>query len=58
MNNEEFFPPTEKELEAIIKELKARLEDEKYQDDWKQLYEDLEFRQKQLKNLIIQNNAL
>ena len=58
MNNEEFFPPTEAELEEMIKTLKARLEDEKYQDDWKQLYEDLEFRQKQLKKLIIQNNAL
>ncbi len=57
MSNE-IFPPTEKELEAIIKEIKARLEDEKYQDNWKELYEELEFRQKQLKNLIIQNNAL
>ena len=54
----EFFPPTEEEFEAMIKELKARLEDEKYQDDWKQLYEELEFRQNQLKKLIIQNNAL
>lgn len=54
----EFFPPTEDELEAMIKELKARLENEKYQDEWKQLYEELEFRQNQLKKLIIQNNAL
>ena len=58
MNNEEFFPPTEEELEAMIKELKARLEDEKCQYNWKELYEELEFRQKQLKKLIIQNNAL
>ena len=56
--NEEFFPPTEEELEAMIKELKAQLENEKYQDNWKQLYEELEFRQNQLKNLIIKNNAL
>ncbi len=54
----EFFPPTEDELEAMIKELKARLENEKYQDEWKQLFEELEFRQNQLKKLIIQNNAL
>ena len=54
----EFFPPTEKELEAMIQELKARLEDDKYQNEWKQLYEELEFRQNQLKNLIIKNNAL
>lgn len=54
----EFFPPTEDELEAMIKELKVRLENEKYQDEWKQLYEELEFRQNQLKKLIIQNNAL
>ena len=56
--NEEFFPPTEEELEAMIKELKAQLENEKYQDNWKQIYEELEFRQNQLKNLIIKNNAL
>ena len=54
----EFFPPTEDELEAMIKELKARLENEKYQDEWKQLFEELEFRQNQLKKLIIRNNAL
>ena len=54
----EFFPPTEEELEAMIQELKARLEDDKYQNEWKQLYEELEFRQNQLKNLIIKNNAL
>jgi hypothetical protein len=58
MNNEEFFPPTEAELEEMIKILKARLEDEKYQDDWKQLFEELEFRQNQIKKLIIKNNAL
>lgn len=54
----EFFPPTEDELEAMIKELKARLENEKYQDEWKQLYEELEFRQNQLKKLTIINTVL
>lgn len=57
MSNE-FFPPTESELEAMIKELKARLENEKLKDDWKQLYEELNFLQNKLKKLIIKNNAL
>ena len=54
----EFFPPTEEELEAMIAELKKQLEDEKYQDQWQELYRTLEERQNQLKNLTIINNAL
>ena len=57
MNNE-FFPPTEEELEIIISALKIQLEDEKYQDQWQELYRTLEERQNQLKNLTILNNAL
>ncbi len=58
MNNEEFFPPTEKELERIIKILKFRLEDNSYRDEWEEISEKLKEKEDQLKNLIIQNNAL
>ncbi|MCU7539562.1 hypothetical protein [Riemerella anatipestifer] len=30
----EFFPPTEEELNEIIAELKRRLEDESYEEEW------------------------
>ncbi|MCW0509487.1 hypothetical protein [Riemerella anatipestifer] len=43
----EFFPPTEEELNEIIAELKRRLEDESY--------EELLFRQRQLKETIKNN---
>ncbi|TDX86211.1 hypothetical protein [Epilithonimonas xixisoli] len=54
----EMFPPTEKELEDIIAGLKARLEDDSYQEEWIKIHDELLFRQNQLKNLTITNNAL
>lgn len=55
---DEMFPPTEKELKQIIAGLKAQLEDDRYQEDWIKIHNELMFRQKQLKKLIIKNNAL
>ena len=57
MSNQ-MFPPTEKELEEIIAVLKARLEDDSYQEEWVKIHDELLFRQNQLKNLTITNNAL
>ena len=57
MSNE-MFPPTEKELEEIIAGLKAQLEDDRYQEEWIKIHDELMFREKQLKNLIITNNTL
>lgn len=54
----EMFPPDEKELEEIIKGLKARLEDDSYQEEWIKIHDELMFREKQLKELTITNNAL
>lgn len=54
----EIFPPTAEELEQIIKGLKARLEDDSYQDEWVKIHDELMFREKQLKQLTIQDNAL
>ena len=54
----EFFPPTEAELEAIINELQQKLEDERYEEEWIKLHDELLFRQKQLHELTIKNNAL
>ena len=58
MNNEEFFPPTEAELEQIILALMTKLEDFRYQDEWVELSEQLKEKEDQLKKLIIKNNAL
>ena len=52
------FPPTEQELEEIIRGLKARLEDDSYQEEWIKIHDDLMFREKQLRELTITNNAL
>ena len=54
----EFFPPDEKELEEIIRGLKARLEDDAYQEEWVKIHDELMFREKQLKELTITNNTL
>lgn len=54
----EFFPPTAEELEQIIKGLKARLEDDSYQEEWPKIHDELLLREKQLKDLTIQNNIL
>lgn len=55
---DEMFPPTEKELEEIISSLKAQLEDDRYQEEWIKIHDELMFREKQLKNLVITNNIL
>ncbi len=47
----EMFPPDEKELEEIIKGLKARLEDDSYQEEWVKIHDELMFREKQLREL-------
>jgi len=54
----EIFPPTQEELEQIIKGLKSRLEDESYQEEWVKIHDELMNRENQLKELIIDNNAL
>lgn len=54
----EMFPPTELELEQIIRTLKQQLEDPIFEDDWKALFLELEERENQLKQLTIQNNSL
>ncbi|WP_169712638.1 hypothetical protein [Epilithonimonas caeni] len=45
------FPPTEQELNDIIAVLKARLEDDAYQEEWIKIHDELLFRQKQLKEI-------
>ena len=54
----EFFPPTEAELEEMIKSLEARLNDDSYQDEWTEINEQLKVKQQQLQDLIITNNLL
>ena len=54
----EMFPPSIEELEQIIKGLKARLEDDSYQQEWVKIHDKLIHRERQLQQLIIQNNAL
>ncbi len=50
MSNE-FFPPTEQELEEIIEGLRARLEDDSYQEEWIKIHDELMYREKQLREL-------
>ena len=52
------FPPDEKELQEIIKGLKTRLADDCYQEEWIKIHDELMFREKQLRDLIIQNETL
>ena len=54
----EFFPPTEQELQKIIAALKKQLEDESYRDEWKTVVDELKHRENQLKQLTIQNNTI
>jgi hypothetical protein len=58
MMSNEFFPPTVEELEEIIKGLKARLEDDSYQEEWVKIHDELMYREKQLQELTIKNNIL
>ena len=54
----EMFPPTAEELEKIIRGFKARLEDHSYQEEWVKIHDELMIREKQLKQLTIQDNIL
>lgn len=47
----EMFPPSEDELKEMIAGLKARLEDDAYQEEWIKIHDELMFREKQLKEL-------
>ena len=51
MHNE-FFPPTKEELEKIIKELEAQLEDDAYQEDWIKIHDELMYRENQMKEIL------
>lgn len=57
MSNE-FFPPTESELEQMIQELKKKLEDDKYQENWVKIHDEKQILEKQLQQLTIQNNTI
>ena len=48
----EFFPPTKEELEEIIKELEAQLEDDAYQEDWVKIHDELMYRENQMKEIL------
>ena len=39
--HDEFLPPTKEELEKIIKDLEAQLEDDAYQEDWVKIHDEL-----------------
>ena len=54
----EFSPPSLEELEHIIRGLKARLEDDSDQEEWVKIHDELMYREKQLKDLTIQNETL
>jgi len=54
----EFFPPSEDELKDIIKGLKARLEDDSFQEEWVKIHEELLLREQQLKDLTIQKETI
>lgn len=56
MSINEMFPPSEDELQQIIKGLKSRLEDDSYQDEWPEIAELLKIKEQQLKDLTIQND--
>ena len=51
MHNE-FFPSTKEELEKIIKELEAQLEDDAYQEDWIKINDELMYRENQIKEIL------
>ncbi|MEI7486821.1 MAG: hypothetical protein WCJ72_05335 [Chryseobacterium sp.] len=58
MSQNEIFPATTEELEEIIRGLKARLEDDSYQEEWVKIHDELLTKEKQLKELLIKNEAL
>lgn len=58
MTQNEFFPPTQEELEEMIYTLTKKLEDEPYRDEWEDLAEQMKEKEQQLQELIIKDNAL
>lgn len=48
----EFFPPTQQELEEMINILQKKLEDERYKDEWEELNEELQEKERQLEELV------
>lgn len=58
MTQNDFFPPTQQELEEMIYTLSKKLEDDRYSDEWEDLAEQLKEKEQQLQELIIKDNAL
>ena len=48
----EFFPPSQEELQERIKELKKQLENEKYRQHWVYINAEMQTLQKQLNDLL------
>ncbi|MDO4763861.1 MAG: hypothetical protein Q4A00_05715 [Flavobacteriaceae bacterium] len=51
MIKQEFFPPSEQELEEMIYTLTKQLEDEAYRDQWQELSEQREELERQLEQI-------
>lgn len=58
MNTEEFFPPTEEELQDMITTIKMQLEECDDNDEGDRLLLELSKRERQLKKTILKNNTL
>lgn len=58
MNTEEFFPPTEEELQDMITTIKKQLEECDDNDEGDRLLLELSKRERQLKKTILKNNTL
>lgn len=54
----EFFPPTEDELKAMIGEVRKKMEDATDRAEYDRLYDQLKDLNNQLQQLTIKNNAL
>lgn len=48
MKAPEIFPPSREELEEMIDTLRAMLQDERHSHQWKELYEDLVEKEREL----------
>ena len=57
MNNE-FFPPTEAELDDMIKDIQKKMETAEDRAEYDKLHDKLKELRQQKQQLIIQNNAL
>lgn len=58
MNTEEFFPPTEEELQDMITTIKKQLEECDDNDEGDRLLLELSKRERQLKKTILKNNTI